>query len=130
MKVRCFQPGLNRHTYRTVGYLVGMLLVRSFDRSERILSAMLCRGFAGRYYVLDHLCLGRADAAFSTAAATRLPMTPRSSRSSSVNGSPDLRLNAWMTPTVLSPKKGGAEIIDLVTKPVSRSYFGLKRGSS
>ncbi len=69
MKVRCFRPGMNRHTYRTMGYLVGMLLVRSFDRSERILSAMLCRGFEGRYHVLDRLSFRRADAAFSAAAA-------------------------------------------------------------
>jgi cobalt/nickel transport system permease protein len=54
MKVRCFRPGMNGHTYRTLGYLVGMLLVRSFDRSERVLAAMKCRGFRGHYYLLDH----------------------------------------------------------------------------
>ncbi len=54
MRVRCFRPGMNGHSYRTFGYLVGMLLVRSFDRSERVLAAMKCRGFCGRYYMLDH----------------------------------------------------------------------------
>jgi cobalt/nickel transport system permease protein len=54
MKVRCFRPAINGHTYRMVGYLVGMLLVRSFDRSERVLAAMKCRGFRGQYYLLDH----------------------------------------------------------------------------
>jgi cobalt/nickel transport system permease protein len=54
MRVRCFRPAMNGHTYRTFGYLVGMLLVRSFDRSERVLAAMKCRGFRGRYYMLDH----------------------------------------------------------------------------
>jgi len=40
MKVRGFRPAMNLHTYRTYGYLVGMLLVRSHDRSQRILAAM------------------------------------------------------------------------------------------
>ena len=64
MRVRCFRPGLNRHTYRSLGYLVGMLLVKSFDRSERILAAMKCRGFRGRYYLLDHFAPGRGDVMF------------------------------------------------------------------
>ena len=45
---------MNGHSYRTFGYLVGMLLVRSFDRSERVLAAMKCRGFRGQYWLLDH----------------------------------------------------------------------------
>ncbi len=48
-KVRGFRPGTNRHTYRTHAYLVGMLLVRSFDRSARIVAAMKCRGFKGKF---------------------------------------------------------------------------------
>ncbi len=54
MRVRCFRPRMNGHTYRTIGYLVGMVLVRSFDRSERVQAAMKCRGFRGQYYILDH----------------------------------------------------------------------------
>ena len=65
MRVRCFRPGMNRHTYRSLGYLVGMLLVKSFDRSERVLAAMKCRGFRGRYYLLDHFALGPRDVVFS-----------------------------------------------------------------
>ena len=34
---------------RTVGVLVGTLFLRSFERSERIYSAMCLRGFSGRY---------------------------------------------------------------------------------
>ncbi len=64
MKVRGFRPRISRHTYRTYGYLVGMLLVRSFDRSERIVAAMKCRGFQGRFYLLDHFAFSRYDAAF------------------------------------------------------------------
>jgi len=66
-KVRCFRPRLSRHTYRTFGNLVGMLLVKSFDRSERIIAAMKCRGFRGRFYVLDHFAFARRDLVFSVA---------------------------------------------------------------
>lgn len=59
MKIRSFRPRMNLHTYRAYGYLVGMLLVRSLDRSERILSAMKCRGFQGRFYLLDHFAFSR-----------------------------------------------------------------------
>lgn len=65
MKTRGFRPGLNRHTYRTYGYLVGMLLVRSLDRSERILAAMKCRGFRGRFYLLDHFAFSLYDLPFA-----------------------------------------------------------------
>lgn len=64
MKVRGFRPRMDRHTYRTYGYLVGMLLVRSFDRSERIVAAMKCRGFRGRFYLLDHFAFSRRDVPF------------------------------------------------------------------
>lgn len=65
MKVRGFRPRANWHTYRTMGYLVGMLLVRSLDRSERIMAAMKCRGFHGRFYLLDHFAFSVRDAWFS-----------------------------------------------------------------
>ena len=53
-KVRGFKPGTNMHSYRTYGHFVGMLLVKSFDRARRIMDAMKCRGFSGRFYVLHH----------------------------------------------------------------------------
>lgn len=65
MKVRGFRPAMNLHTWRTYGYLVGMLLVRSLDRAERVAAAMKCRGFQGRFYLLDHFALTRADVAFA-----------------------------------------------------------------
>lgn len=67
MRVRCFRPRMSFHTFRSLGYLVGMLLVRSLDRSQRILAAMKCRGFGGRYYVLEDLALGRLDVVFGAA---------------------------------------------------------------
>jgi cobalt/nickel transport system permease protein len=49
MLIRGFRPRANLHTFRTLGYLVGMLLIRALDRAERIWHAMLCRGFSGRF---------------------------------------------------------------------------------
>jgi cobalt/nickel transport system permease protein len=65
MRARGFRPGNSLHTYRSIGYLLGMLLVRSFERSERILAAMRCRGFQGRFHPLDDFAYGRADALFA-----------------------------------------------------------------
>ncbi|MGB0849184.1 MAG: cobalt ECF transporter T component CbiQ [Thiolinea sp.] len=61
MKARAFQPRSNWHTWRSIGYLVGMLLIHSLERSERIHAAMKCRGFNGRLYLLDHLEWRRCD---------------------------------------------------------------------
>ena len=60
-KIRGFRPGTNVHTYRTYGYFVGMLLVRSFDRAQRIMDAMKCRGFNGKFHILHHYEMRRFD---------------------------------------------------------------------
>jgi cobalt/nickel transport system permease protein len=72
MKTRGFRPGLDRHTYRSFGYLVGMLLVRSLDRAERIAAAMKCRGFRGHFFMLDHFAFTRRDVPFCLASLTLL----------------------------------------------------------
>jgi cobalt/nickel transport system permease protein len=65
MKIRGFKPRTNVHTYRAYAYLVGMLLVRSFDRSKRIMQAMKCRGFKGRFYILHHYQMKNSDYALA-----------------------------------------------------------------
>lgn len=74
MRLRAFKASFSRHTLRTFGYLIGQLLVRSFDRSERIMEAMKCRGFRGRFYVLDRFAVCAGDYAFTAAAAAVLLM--------------------------------------------------------
>lgn len=64
MVIRGFQPGNNAHTYRSYANLVGMLLVRSFDRSERVYQAMLLRGFDGTFWLMDHFHWHRRDNGF------------------------------------------------------------------
>jgi len=61
MKIRGFKPRTDLHTYRAYAYLIGMLLVRSFDRSRRIVAAMRCRGFKGRFYILHDYRMKRHD---------------------------------------------------------------------
>jgi cobalt/nickel transport system permease protein len=52
LRVRGFRRGVNRHSYRTLGHVAGTLLVRGYERAERVGQAMRCRGFAGRFYSL------------------------------------------------------------------------------
>lgn len=52
MKIRGFKPKNNLHTYRSFAFMVGMLLVRSFDRAQRVHNAMMCRGYKGKLYSL------------------------------------------------------------------------------
>ncbi|MCT4608952.1 MAG: cobalt ECF transporter T component CbiQ [Pelagimonas sp.] len=65
MKIRGFRPGTNWHTYRSFGYLVGMMLVRAIERSERVLSAMKCRGFSGKLLLLREFTYERRDYHFA-----------------------------------------------------------------
>lgn len=60
-KIRGFHPRNSIHTYRTYAYLVGMLLVKSYDRAERVRAAMLCRGFRGKFYDLRDFDLNASD---------------------------------------------------------------------
>jgi cobalt/nickel transport system permease protein len=53
MRARAFTPRSNFHTWRSFGNLLGMLLVRSLERSQRVMAAMKCRGFDGRFHLLS-----------------------------------------------------------------------------
>ncbi|HAJ34000.1 MAG TPA: cobalt ECF transporter T component CbiQ [Candidatus Atribacteria bacterium] len=61
LKIRGFKAQTNFHTYRTYAYLVGMMLVRSYDRSKRVYNAMLCRGFKGKLWTLNHFVFKKSD---------------------------------------------------------------------
>ncbi|MGD9082937.1 MAG: cobalt ECF transporter T component CbiQ [Desulfobacterales bacterium] len=61
MRVRGFVPRTNMYTYKSYAYLVGMLLVRSYDRAERIHKAMRCRGFNKKYHSLKQFSLKMED---------------------------------------------------------------------
>ena len=61
IKIRGFIPKTDLHTYKTFAYMVGMLLVRSFDRAHRVHNAMLCRGFKGDLYSLKEFSFKTSD---------------------------------------------------------------------
>ena len=64
MKIRGFAPRTNLHTYKAYASLVGMVLVRSWERAERVHRAMLCRGFQGTFHSLNELRMRPADVSF------------------------------------------------------------------
>jgi cobalt/nickel transport system permease protein len=67
VRMRCFSPGTNLHTYRTYAYMVGMLLVRAADQGERVHQAMLCRGFSGKFHCLTEMSFKRSDTVWAIA---------------------------------------------------------------
>ncbi len=64
-RIRGFRPGTNLHTYKTYAGIVGMLLVRSTLRADRVYKAMLCRGFRRKFYCLHEFESGRNDWIFA-----------------------------------------------------------------
>jgi cobalt/nickel transport system permease protein len=72
MRARAFRPSAGLHCWRSLGHLIGMLLVGSLERSERIHAAMRCRGFDGRFHLLDEHRPGRLDWGFGAVQALSL----------------------------------------------------------
>jgi cobalt/nickel transport system permease protein len=64
-RIRGFRPGTNLHTYKTYASIVGMLLVRSTLRADRVHKAMLCRGFKRKFYCLHEFGSGKQDWLFA-----------------------------------------------------------------
>jgi cobalt/nickel transport system permease protein len=53
MRARAFRARSTVHTWRSLGWLIGMLLVRATARAHRLVAAMRCRGYRGRLVLLD-----------------------------------------------------------------------------
>jgi len=53
MTARAFRPRTDGHTWQALGWLVGMVLVRAFERAERVYGAMRCRGFRGELHLAE-----------------------------------------------------------------------------
>src|SRR5438128_818898 len=65
LRVRGYRNRATLHSYRTVGHVAGTLLVRSYERAERVGQAMRCRGFDGEFRALAEFhTRGRDVAAF------------------------------------------------------------------
>lgn len=61
---RGFVSKTNFHTYKTYAYLIGALILKSFERADEIYKAMLCRGFKGFFPLLEHFTLKKRDLIF------------------------------------------------------------------
>lgn len=59
--MRNFVPRTTLRTYKTYAWLMGMLLVRSMDRAQRVWQAMLCRGFTGTFHSLNYFTIQGRD---------------------------------------------------------------------
>ena len=68
-QIRGFRPGTNLHTYKTYALIVGMLLIRSVIRADRVYKAMLCRGFKRRFYCLYEFKAGKHEWLFASTMA-------------------------------------------------------------
>jgi cobalt/nickel transport system permease protein len=53
LRVRGYRNRMSLHSYRTAGHVAGALLVRGYERAERVGQAMRCRGFDGRFRSLN-----------------------------------------------------------------------------
>jgi len=67
MRLRCFKPRADFFTYKNYAYLVANLLIKSYDRSERVYKAMLCRGFKDTFPVFKHFKMCMKDWMFAFA---------------------------------------------------------------
>ena len=65
--------GLNRRNiFKTMGNMIGMLFIRSYERAERIYAAMLSRGYNGEIIVVNQLRFRLPDAYFALSMALLL----------------------------------------------------------
>ncbi len=68
-RLRCFVPRTDMHTYRTAANMLGMIILRSLDRSRRVYDAMVLRGFEGSFHSLRELHVSPRDKVFALLAA-------------------------------------------------------------
>ncbi len=61
MSVRGFRPRTNGETFRVFGNFLGMLFVRSLERTQRVHEAMVCRGYQGEFPMLERFQGQRRD---------------------------------------------------------------------
>jgi cobalt/nickel transport system permease protein len=65
MRARGFKLNFSRNALNGAVFLIGSLLVRSFDRAERVHKAMISRGYKGVVWVRTDFTLQRRDFVFS-----------------------------------------------------------------
>jgi len=61
MKARNFIPKTSIHTYKTISNLVGMIILNSYERSEKVYRAMVARSFSGVFWTKNHFKWRKRD---------------------------------------------------------------------
>lgn len=61
MRARAWRVRFDAHGLRSLGYLVGMMMIRALERAERISAAMRCRAYRGQWHTLEELRLETRD---------------------------------------------------------------------
>jgi cobalt/nickel transport system permease protein len=67
MLMRAFKAKTNLHTYKSYAYLIAMLLIKSYERSQKVYEAMICRGFKGKFIFFDDFKIKKVDILFTIA---------------------------------------------------------------
>ncbi|HCO12514.1 MAG TPA: cobalt ECF transporter T component CbiQ [Desulfonauticus sp.] len=49
LKIRGFKPKTNLFTYKTYAYLLGLILLKAYERGDRVHKALVLRGFQGKF---------------------------------------------------------------------------------
>ena len=65
LRARAFRAAPTRHGLATLAAFVGQLLVRAYERAERVDEAMRCRAFSGRFALVVETRIARADRLFA-----------------------------------------------------------------
>ncbi len=60
-RLRGFQPGSSLRAYRVQAWLLGRLLLRSWNKAERVNNAMRLRGFCGKFPFINPVALNAAE---------------------------------------------------------------------
>ncbi|MCM8766843.1 MAG: cobalt ECF transporter T component CbiQ [Candidatus Omnitrophica bacterium] len=61
MKIRCFKPKNDIHTYKTIGNLFGLIVLRAYEKSKIIYKAMILRNFSGIFWTYHHFIWKKRD---------------------------------------------------------------------
>ncbi|MBF0254209.1 MAG: cobalt ECF transporter T component CbiQ [Candidatus Omnitrophica bacterium] len=66
MRARAFVARFDLRTWRVTGWWIGMLFVRSYERSQRVYRALVLRGFREDFPLVRHFGWRRADTVLVT----------------------------------------------------------------
>lgn len=61
LKSRGFKAGTDLGTMKIIGKMIGMLFVRSFERSEMVYNAMVSRGYTGTVRTMTEFKMNKSD---------------------------------------------------------------------